>query len=255
MRRMRRDIAKAAAEDEGRIQRDEGLRKLMAARAVLAAKTAATAKQILVQEAGQSAAERKAMAEKAMMMALAKKLQMEEAVKVAAAQANAIQGAAEEATAWTKAREDETPEEATAQTTPRKDAAAEAADQEETPPDEPVPKKMVRKAIAAAECVAKAAAAAEKQKELEELQLAKDTAYATAMHKNNAVHLINNPFSLPDSAPPWLTELVGYLPDNKLGSEWCGCIQVFVTLHMNMDCADMVSKHNDITGLCLPPLK
>lgn len=101
--------------------------------------------------------------------------------------------------------------------------------------------------------LAKATAAAEEKKRKEDEQVAKEAAYNQAMLNNNAGHLITNPFSLSDNAPPWLTELVVYLPEQDLGSEWRGCIQAFVTLHVNMGCADMVShNYQQITAACLP---
>lgn len=270
----RRDIAKEAADAEGRAEKDGALSRLIASRAAKVQRKA-TATDIAVQEQATTdeqaattdeqmptdqhaltddtetkaaaalaapkmtlvpqaaitlAAQRKLTAEGAILKALEKKARTQEAAKLAA-QAKAVEVAAAKA----------------------KDAAAEIAAQalvEDAP--EP-PQTQTRRELADAKRVAKAEAAAEEQTRVKERQIAKDAAYTQAMQDNNAGHLIANPFSLPDDAPFWLTELVNYLPDNDLGSEWRGCIQAFVTLYDAMGCIDMVSHaRNCMTWPCLP---
>lgn len=178
----------------------------------------ASQKAALTRQTMMSAAERKAMAEQAVLVALQKKGLAEEASK-AATKVKALKDAAA-----TKAKEDE---------------AIQAAAQETSVAE--VPKRMTRKDIADAKRAAKADAQEKAVQRTEEEQVAKDAAYFTAMENNNASHLINNPFSLPDNAKDWLVELVQYLPDEALGGEWRGCIKAFVTLNVDMGCEDMVS--------------
>lgn len=223
----RREISKLAAEQEGRAQKDTAVKELPASQAAARVQSLAscTSDTEMVQPG-----ERKALAEEAVMAALEKKRQTAEALKTSeavkrATQAKVLELEAVEAVAQAKALEV---------------AATGTAALEQTIADAPVPK-MSKRQLADARRVAKAAAAAEKAQQIEEERMAKDAAYVKAMQHNNAEHLIDNPFSLPDTAPGWLTELIQYLPDEKLGSEWRGCIQAFVTLHIDMACAEMVS--------------
>lgn len=188
----------------------------------------------LARQTTRSAAEKKAISEQAVIMALQRKEQAEAATKTVA-KAKPLEVAAVEEAARTKAMEEE---------------AIEAAAREKSLAE--VPKKLSRKEVTDARRVARAAITAEAAQRLEEEQIAKDAAYVQAMEDNNASHLIHNPFSLPDNAKDWLIELVQYLPDEALGGEWRGCIKAFVTLNVDMNCEDMVSRgQNCINGSML----
>lgn len=231
----RREVSKLAAEKEGRAQKDTALGELPASQAAAGVRSLAgrTTDREMVQHG-----ERKALAEKAVMAALEKKRQVAEAGKQAT-RAKVLELKAAEAAAQAEALEVAATETAALERT-----VADAAPE--------VSKKMTRTELAAARLVAKTTAAAEKVQRIEEERMTKDAAYVKAMQHNNAGHLIDNPFSLPDTAPGWLTELIQYLPDETLGSEWRGCIQAFVTLHIDMGCADTVSPRSPLhNGLCL----
>lgn len=265
----RREITKAAADREGRAQKDQALAKLMASRAAKAQAVASNAagtddtakamtdehneqlstdeqvptedpKTKLMQETMALAATRKRMAEDAVLMALEKKAARAEEVKKAARVEEVLKAAAKVKAAELVAVE------AAAQIKATEDAAADVAAQALLEDTLEAPKKKSRSQLAEVNRVARAKAAAEVVQRVEEQKIAKDAAYTQAMQNNNAGHLITNPFSLPDPVPSWLTELVEYLPDNDLGSEWRGCIQAFVTLHIDMGCVDMVSRDHNI---------
>ncbi|KAF7984494.1 hypothetical protein HWV62_14626 [Athelia sp. TMB] len=74
---------------------------------------------------------------------------------------------------------------------------------------------------------------------LEQARVDREAAYGIEMTKRNAGELINNPFSVPDNAQPWVRPLVDYLTGEDLGGEWRACIRAFVLLLKDMGCVEM----------------